>query len=96
MLSLPWLTNEDGSTQGPCAVHGDLLGIESIRDDAKRYALCHARDARALMVHNHDHNCSFTCVKKVQSREKNTNAQDSGTLHHIVCRFLFYTSLVFK
>ena len=55
-----------------------------------------SRDARALHGHNHDHNCSFTCVKYVKQNAKHIAEKGLGAATNIVCRVLFYVALVLK
>lgn len=58
--------------------------------------LLFSRDARALHGHNHDHNCSFTCIEYVKQNAKKIATQSLGTGTSIVCLFCFYVVLVFK
>ena len=60
---LPWNVKEDGEITGATSPQGADLEPDLFRKDAERYALAFCRDARALHGHNHDHNCSFTCIK---------------------------------
>ena len=55
-----------------------------------------SRDARALHGHNHDHNCSFTCIKYVKHNAKKIAEKSLNTGTNIVCRFFFFVVLVFK
>jgi len=66
------------------------------QQDAERFALAFCRDARALHGHNHDHNCSFTCIKYVKQNAKKIAEKSVATGTNIVCRFFFYVVLVFK
>ena len=74
---------------------GRVLKPEMFREDATRYALSFCRDARALHGHNHDHSCSFTCIKYVKDNAKSIAKESMGTMTNIVCRFFFYVVLVF-
>ena len=60
------------------------------RLDAESFAFAFSRDDRALHGHNHDHNCSFTCVKYVKQNAKQIAEKGLGTSTNIVCRFFFY------
>ena len=60
---LPWRVDEHGAVDAVTGFNGRDLTSEAYRRDAERFALAFCRDARALHGHNHDHNCSFTCVK---------------------------------
>lgn len=93
---LPWQVNEHGEITDAIAPHGTSLSPAMFAQDAERFALAFSRDARALHGHNHDHNCSFTCIKYVKQNAKKiaTKSLDTGT--NIVCRFFFYVVLVFK
>ena len=63
---LPWQVIETGEVTDAISPQGTAVSREMFREDAERFALAFSRVARALHGHNHDHNCSFTCVKYVK------------------------------
>ena len=94
--SLPWQANENGEVTEALSPEGATITPDEFKEDSDRYALAFGRDARALHGHNHDHNCSFTCIKYVKQSAKNIAKESLETGHNIVCRFFFYVVLVFK
>ena len=92
---LPWDINEKGEVVAATCPEGRVLKPEMFREDATRYALSFCRDARALHGHNHDHNCSFTCIKYVKDNAKSIAKESMAAMTNIVCRFFFYLVLVF-
>ena len=93
---LPWQVIETGEVTDAISPQGTAVSREMFREDAERFALAFSRDARALHGHNHDHNCSFTCIKYVKQNAKKIAEKSLGTGTNIVCRFFFYVVLVFK
>ena len=91
---LPWKANEKGEITDAVSPQSMSLTTEQFRQDAERFALAFGRDARALHGHNHDHNCSFTCIKYVTQKAKQNAEQSLNTGMNIVCRFFFYVVLV--
>ena len=68
---LPWQVSENGEvTEAVSPDTGTTITTDEFRKDSDRYALAFSRDARALHGHNHDHNCSFTCIKYVKQTAK--------------------------
>jgi len=94
--SLPWKVSENGEITDAISPQGTTVSPEEFSQDAERYARSFSRDARALHGHNHDHNCSFTCIKYVKSSAKKMAEKSLDTGMNIVCRFFFYVVLVFK
>jgi hypothetical protein len=67
---------------------------DDILSDAARWETCFARDARALLCLNHDHDCTATCVKYAK---KTAEASINGTSCAVPpCRFWFFRTLVFR
>ena len=95
-VSLPWECEGCGEVKWPTSPEGHALNTEDFKSDAQRYALCHARDTRALHCHNHDHNCSFTCIKYAKNTAKTLAESHLNQATNIVCRFFFYVCLVFN
>ena len=93
---LPWEVSENGEITDAISPQGTTVSPEEFSQDAERYARSFSRDARALHGHNHDHNCSFTCIKYVKSSAKKMAETSLDTGMNIVCRFFFYVVLVFK
>ena len=91
---LPWQVNENGEITDALSPQGTTVSPEEFRQDAERFALAFSRDARALHGHNHDHNCSFTCIKYVKQGAKKIAEKGIDTGTNIVCRFFFYVVLV--
>ena len=89
--ALPWQANEHGEITDAKTPHGNTLSPTMFEQDAERFALAFSRDARALHGHNHDHNCSFTCIKYVKQKAREIATQSLHTGTNIVCRF-FSTS----
>ncbi len=83
-------------SKDPFAPDGRQADTSAVHRDAKQFALAFVRDARALHCHNHDHNCSFTCVKYVAQAVKKLAGEALNTGTNIVCRFFFYVLLIFK
>jgi hypothetical protein len=94
--SLPWECEDSGEVKWPTSPEGHALNAEDFEADAQRFALSHARDTRALHCHNHDHNCSFTCIKYVKNDAKAVAGSHLDQVHNIVCRFFFFVCLVFQ
>ncbi len=94
-ISLPWQVAENGEVTTAVSADGQSVSAQEYRQDAERFALSFARDTRALHGHNHDHNCSFTCIKYVKAAVKNVAEAGLNTITNIVCRFFFYVTLVF-
>ena len=92
--ALPWQANQKGEVTDAVSPQSMSLTTEQFRQDAERFALAFGRDFRALHGHNHDHNCSFTCIKYVKHKAKKTAEQSLETGTNIVCRFFFYVVLV--
>ena len=88
---LPWQANNGEVTGAIPAV-----SAHDFEQDAQRFALSFARDTRALHCHNHDHNCSFTCIKYVKQKAKKVAETGLNAVTNIVCRFFFFVTLVFK
>ena len=64
--ALPWKASEIGEAMAAIHIKCDnAISPESFQEDAERFALSFSRDFRALHGHNHDHNCSFTCIQYV-------------------------------
>lgn len=93
---LPWEVNEKGEVTDAISPEATSVSPEMFRRDAERFALAFSRDARALQGHNHNHNCSFTCIKYVKQNAKKIAEKSLHTGTNIVCRFFFYVILVFK
>ena len=91
---LPWQVDENNEITDALSPQNTNLSPEEFRQDAERYALAFSRDARALHGHNHDHNCSFTCIKYVKQNAKKIAEKSLDTGMNIVCRFFFYVVLV--
>ena len=72
------------------------MSAQEYKEDAQRFALSFARDTRALHCHNHDHNCSFTCIKYVKQKAKQVAQSHLDQISNIVCRFFFFVNLVFR
>ena len=89
---LPWKLTHDGTLDA----ENSKLGPEEFKQDALRFAICFSRDHRALHCHNHDHNCSFTCIKYVKAKAKKTAEAGLQTATNIVCRFFFFITLTFN
>ena len=79
----------------PIMPNGAPADDDDVMEDARRWAQSFTRDARALHGHNHDHNCSFTCVKYVQKAAEKLAEAAIGTTASIVCRFFFFVALTF-
>jgi hypothetical protein len=94
--SLPWECDGRGEVKWPMSPEGQPLSAEDFNVDAQRFALSHARDTRALHCHNHDHNCSFTCIKYVKDKAKKLAESHLDQVTNIVCRFFFFVCLVFN
>ena len=92
--SLPWKANGKGEITDAVSPQSMSLTTEQFRQDAERFALAFGRDARALHGHNHDHNCSFTCIKYVTQKAKQNAEQSLNTGMNSVCRFFCYVVLV--
>ena len=93
---LPWRVDEHGAVDAVTGINGRDLTSEAYRRDAERFALAFCRDARALHGHNHDHNCSFTCVKYAKPSAKKLAEESTGTERNIVCRFNYFVVKVFE
>ena len=92
--SLPWQVNEEGEVMDAILPGATNTSPEVFRQDAERSALVFSRDARALHGHNHDDNCSFTCIKYVKQNAKKIAQKSLETGTNIACRFFFYLVLV--
>ena len=79
----------------PIMPNGAPADDDDVMEDARRWAQSFTRDVRALHCHNHDHNCSFTCVKYVQKAAKKLAEAAIGTTTSIVCRFFFFVVMTF-
>ena len=93
---LPWQLADNGEVENAISPAGGTVSAEDFEQDAQRFALSFARDVRALHGHNHDHNCSFTCVKYVKQAAKKMAEASLNTGMNIVCRFFFFVVLLFK
>ena len=91
---LPWQVTETGEITDAISPEGTAVSPDMFGQDAERFALAFSRDARALHGHNHDHNCSFTCIKYVKQNAKKIAEKGVDTVTNIVCRFFFYVVLV--
>ena len=103
LSGLPWQLGDDGEVTQPITPNGPENTMEDLKRDSQRWALCFARDMRALHGHNHDHNCSFTCVKYVKQAAKKlasnsaaAAARTAEAFTNIVCRFYFYATIIFN
>ena len=93
---LPWTPRDGGgAVTRPVMPSGAPADNDDVVEDAHRWAQSFTRDVRALHCHNHDHNCSFTCVKYVQKAAKKLAEAAIGTTTSIVCRFFFFVVLTF-
>lgn len=73
----------------------DLSGVHvaagiDFHEDALAFERCFGEDARFLHHHNHDHNCSGTCVKNVKDKTKEDLAKTLKGNRVQPCRFKFY------
>ena len=93
---LPWQVDENGAVASVVGPNGRDLNSEAFQEDAERFALAFCRDTRALHCHNHDHNCSFTCVKYTKASAKKLAEESVGTERNIVCRFNYFVVKVFE
>ena len=93
--ALPWQVSETGEIMAAVSLQGTAVSSQMFREDAERFALAFSRDFRALHGHNHDHNCSFTCIKYVKQNAKKIAEKAVGSVVNIVCRFFFYVVLAF-
>ena len=93
---LPWQLADNGVVAHAISPAGGTVSTQDFEQDAQRFAPSFARDVRALHGHNHDHNCSFTCVKCVKQATKKMVEAALNTGTDIVCHFFFYIVLVFK
>jgi hypothetical protein len=92
----PWQVSENGQVIEAIASDGGVVNAAIVEQDAQRFALSFARDTRALHCHNHDHNCSFTCIKYLKQKAKKAAETGLNSVMNIVCRFFFFVTLVFK
>ena len=76
--SVPFIVDTSGEVIGFQMPDGQEATEEQICEDAVRFATCFARDARACQVQNHDHNCTTTCYKYKQKRQRNTEKHARG------------------
>ena len=93
---LPWQLDENDAITSALSSHGRDLTSQEFEQDAKRFAHAFCVDARALHGHNHDHNCSFTCIKYAKAGAKKVAEGSLGTEQNIVCRFNYYVVKVFQ
>ena len=84
---LPWQVTETGEITDAISLPGAALSRDMFRRGAARFALDFSRAARALHGLNHDHNCSFTCVKYAKQNAKQIAEKGLGAATNIVCRF---------
>ena len=89
---LPWQLADNGEVTEAISPDGGTVSAQDFKQDAQRFALSFARDVRALHGHNHDHNCSFACVKYVKQAVKKVADAGLNTLTNIVCRVFSSTS----
>jgi hypothetical protein len=81
-------TAADSSVEQPAS-------CEDIIQDADQFALSYARDFRALHQFNHDHDCTFTCIKYVAQKCKDAAQEALRKGKVVACRFWFFHVLVF-
>ena len=92
LTGLPWVFDE---------VTGELLHFIAeisgrqaealdFHKDAVVFEKCFGRDVRFLHSHNHDHNCSGTCVKNVKKKSKMELTKMLKPDRAPPCRFEFY------
>ena len=68
----------------------------SINQDASQFALSYVRDFRALHQFNHDHDCTFTCIKYVAQKCKDAAQEALRKGKVVACRFWFLHVMAFN
>ena len=69
---------------------GNFAQAADVQQDAVVFERCCGLDVRFLHHHNHDHDCSSTCVKHVKKKTKEELAKMLNASHAPPCRFDFF------
>ena len=88
----PWVFDEaSGELQHFLAdLTGSIAQAHDFRADAIVFERCFGRDVRFLHHHDHDHDCSGTCVKNVKKKTKEVLSEMIKANRAPPCRFEFY------
>ena len=89
---LPWVFDAaTGELQHFLAdLQGNVATTADFERDARVFEECFGRDVRFLHHHNHDHDCSGTCVKNVKKKTAEQLANLLKANRAPPCRFEFY------
>ena len=84
-----------GLTETTVALMSYTIGINiqqaaDFQQDVVVFERCFGLDVRFLHHHNHDHDCSSTCVKNVKKKTKEELAKMLNASHAPPCRFDFF------
>ena len=92
LTGVPWMFDEVTGELSHFIADIDGRQAEAVdfHKDAVVFEKCFGRDVRFLHSHNHDHNCSSTCVKNVKIRSKMEKAKMLKNNRAPPCRFEFY------
>ena len=92
LAGLPWVFDEvTGELLHFIAeINGRQADALDFHKDAVVFEKCFGRDVRFLHSHNHDHNCSGTCVKNVKNKSKMEVTKLLKPNRAPPCRFEFY------
>jgi hypothetical protein len=93
-LHANWDVDDSGEVQGVLDEAGATLSEEALEDDARRWSVIFVRHVRSQFGRNHDHSCTKTCTKYATDDKK--RGSDMSRLRAAICRFLFFTILVFQ
>ena len=86
---LPWkFDSETGELEYfMTTVNGDIADAAAFERDAKVFEQCFGRDVRFLHHHNHDHDCSTTCIKNMKKKSGEEMARMLKVNRAPPCRF---------
>ena len=87
LAGVPWEFDELGRLERFVTMQGQTATRADLDEDAQIYEHAYGRDVRALHGHNHNHDCTTTCVKYQKKKSAEELKSVLSTNKAPPCRF---------
>ena len=94
LAGAPWEFDAFGSLRRFVTLQGETATASDFDEDARLFEAAFARDVRSLHGHNHNHDCTTTCIKYQKKKAAEELANLLSMNKAPPCRFLFFRKLI--